>query len=245
MAPWQTTIEIVDAPSFSGSVLHDPQTDPTLLSEGISKENSLFFRYLRHATRAFPLGPLTDCAINDFTAFLLSMLEYDDEPKRLVHLGMELDLMMCGKRVAVNLDVVIMHNQDYILLVQCLYTHQADAEIRLIAAAIAAHHENRRRRALGFPRAAAQTYPGIVMIGTALTFYQIPVSEALVQAVNSGLDPPAATVVRKLRPPVDRVRNYLEDGMVLLANRKLILQCLGAFKQVVLGVGSLRGGWPM
>jgi hypothetical protein len=176
------------------------------------------------------------------------MLEYDDEPKRLVHLGMELDLMMCGKRVAVNLDVVIMHNQDYILLVQCvfirliswrdkqlmdfqLYTHQADAEIRLIAAAIAAHHENRRRRALGFPRAAAQTYPGIVMIGTALTFYQIPVSEALVQAVNSGLDPPAATVVRKLRPPVDRVRNYLEDGMVLLANRKLILQCLGAFKQ--------------
>jgi hypothetical protein len=26
--------------------------------------------------------------------------------------------MMCGKWVAVNLDVAIMHNQDYILLVQ-------------------------------------------------------------------------------------------------------------------------------
>ncbi|KAJ7843014.1 hypothetical protein B0H13DRAFT_2676459 [Mycena leptocephala] len=110
-----------------------------------------------------------------------------------------------------------MHNQDYILLVQ-LYTYQADAEIQLITATIAAHHENnRRRRALGFPRVAAQTYPGIVMIGTAPTFYQIPVSEALVQAVNSRLDPPAATVVQKPRPPVDRVRNYLEDGMVPLA----------------------------
>jgi hypothetical protein len=113
-----------------------------------------------------------------------------------------------------------------------LYTYQADAEIQLIAAAIAARHENRRRRTLGFPRVAAKTYSGIVMIGTAPTFYQIPVSEALVQAVNSGLDPPAATVVRKHRPPVDRVRDYLEDGMVPLANRKLILQCVGACKQV-------------
>jgi hypothetical protein len=87
-------------------------------SEAISKDNSLFFKYLRHATRAFPLGPLTDCTINDFTAFLLSMLDYDDETKRFVHLGMELDLMMCGKLATVNPDVVIMHNQDYILLVQ-------------------------------------------------------------------------------------------------------------------------------
>jgi hypothetical protein len=32
-------IEIVDAPSFSGSVLHDPQTDPTLLVHPVLTEN--------------------------------------------------------------------------------------------------------------------------------------------------------------------------------------------------------------
>ncbi|KAJ7843015.1 hypothetical protein B0H13DRAFT_2364954 [Mycena leptocephala] len=73
-------IEIVDAPSFFGF-------------SAISKENSLFFRWLGHATRF----PPRSCAINDFTAFLLLMLDYDAEPKRLVHLGMELDLMMYGK----------------------------------------------------------------------------------------------------------------------------------------------------
>ena len=64
-------IETVAAPSFFGSALPDPQADPTLLahpvlienlthpSEAISKDISLFFRYLRHATRRFTLGPAT------------------------------------------------------------------------------------------------------------------------------------------------------------------------------------------
>ncbi|KAJ7306836.1 hypothetical protein DFH08DRAFT_793238 [Mycena albidolilacea] len=244
LAGLNISIEAVAAPSFFGSALPDLQTDPTLLahpvlienlthpSDAISKDNSLFFRYLRHATRRFTLGPATDSAVNDFTAFLLRMLDYD-EPKGLVHQRMELDLMMCGQWVTAKPDVVIMNDQDYILLVQ-RYTRQAEAEPQLIAAAIAAHYENNRRlRTLGLPTVAAKAFAGIIMIGTAPTFYQIPVSEALVEAVGTGQYPPVATVVRKLFPPVHNMRDHLCDGMVPLANRQIILQCLGAFRQFV------------
>jgi hypothetical protein len=260
LAGLNISIEAVAAPSFFGSALPDLQTDPTLLahpvlienvthpSDAISKDNSLFFRYLRHATRRFTLGPATDSAVNDFTAFLLRMLDYD-EPKGLVHQRMELDLMMCGQWVTAKPDVVIMNDQDYILLVQVRihlislrdeqlmelqrYMPQAEAEPQLIAAAIAAHYENNRRlRTLGLPTVAAKAFAGIIMIGTAPTFYQIPVSEALVEAVGTGQYPPVATVVRKLFPPVHNMRDHLCDGMVPLANRQIILQCLGAFRQV-------------
>ncbi|KAJ6609533.1 hypothetical protein B0H10DRAFT_2193828 [Mycena sp. CBHHK59/15] len=237
-------IENVDAPSFLGSALPDPRTDSTLLAHPvlignlthpsgvISKDNSLFFRYLQHATRRFALGPATNSAVDDFTAFLLRMLDYD-EPKHLVHQRMELDLIMCGQQVTAKPDVVVMNDQDYILLVQH-YMPQAEAEPQLIAAAIAAHYENnRRRRTLGLPTVAAKAFAGIIMIGTAPTFYQIPVSEALVEAVGRGQYPPAATVVRKLVPPVHNLRDHLYDGMVPLANRQIILQCLGAFRQFV------------
>ncbi|KAJ6465570.1 hypothetical protein DFH09DRAFT_957204, partial [Mycena vulgaris] len=236
------SIEAVDASAFFGSALPDLEADPTLLahprylahpSEPISKDDSLFFRYMQHVTRRFPLGPATDRAIDDFAAFLLRMLDYD-EPKGLVHQRMELDLLMCGQQVTVKPDVVVMDERDYILLVQLQrFMPQAEAEPQLIAAAIAAHYvNNRRRRTIGLPTVAAKAFAGIVMIGTAPTFYQIPVSEALVDAVARGHYPAAATVVKKLKPPVDNLRHYFSDGMENLDNRKIILQCLGAFRQV-------------
>ncbi|KAJ7036800.1 hypothetical protein C8F04DRAFT_465639 [Mycena alexandri] len=204
-------------PFFLRKRITDPQTDPTLLahpvlieklthpSEAISKEDSLFFRYLRHATRRFAVGPATDSAVNDFTAFLLRMLDYD-EPN-VVHQRMELDLIMCGQQVTAKPDLVIMDDWDYLLLVQLQrYTAQAEAEPQLIAAAIAAHYENNRRlRVVGLPTVAAKVFPGIIMIGTAPVFYRIPVSEALVDAVSRGEYPPVTTVVRKLNPPVHKI----------------------------------------
>ncbi|KAJ7241056.1 hypothetical protein B0H12DRAFT_48721 [Mycena haematopus] len=217
----------VDAPSIFGSALPDPQADPTLLAHPalisnetcpagpISKEDHRFFRYLRDVSR-FPIGPATDTAVDDFCACLLQTLEYD-EPDRVIHHHMELDLIMCGHQVTARPDLVIMGDRDYILVVQ-RYMWEAESEPRLIAAAIAAHYENNRRRYnVGRPTVAAK----------------IPVSEALVEAVSRGHYPSEATVVKKLVPPVDDMRNYLERGMELLANRQPILQCLGAFRQFV------------
>ncbi|KAF8206162.1 hypothetical protein K438DRAFT_1816697, partial [Mycena galopus ATCC 62051] len=133
------------------------------------------------------------------------MLDYD-EPNHLVHQYMELDLLMCGK--------LLQHDMG-----------QASPEPQLIAAAIAAHYENnRRRRNIGFPKMAAKTYAGIIMIGTAPMLTRS-------QAINRGQSPPAATVVRKLFPPVHNMKDYLHDGMVALVHRQIALQCLGAFKK--------------
>ncbi|KAJ7067817.1 hypothetical protein C8F01DRAFT_1115826 [Mycena amicta] len=246
LAALNISIETVDAPSFFGNPLPDPSSDPTLLahpvliqnlthpssSEAISKDHSLFFRYLQHATGRFPLGTARDHAIDDFTASLLRLLDYD-EPKRFVHQHLELDLLMCRESVTAKSDVVIMDHQDHLLIVQHS-TPDAQNEPRLIAAAIAAHYENNRRRwGVGLPTVPARVFPGILMIGTTPTFYQIPVSEALVEAVGIGQYPPAATVVKKLFPPTDSMRNHLADGMVPLANRQLILQCFGAFRRFV------------
>ncbi|KAJ7934935.1 hypothetical protein B0H13DRAFT_2477568 [Mycena leptocephala] len=178
-------------PSFFGSALPDPQTDPTLLAhpvlmsketlptELISKDDRRFFGYLRDVTHRFPLGPATDSAVDDLTAFLLRMLDYD-EPRSLVHQHMELDLTMCSQRVTAKPDVCVsvkslLRDEQPMELQH--YTPEAEIEPLLIAAAIAAHYENnRRRRTLGLSTVTAKVFAGIIMIGTAPTFYQIPAS---------------------------------------------------------------------
>ncbi|KAJ7662176.1 hypothetical protein DFH06DRAFT_1325485 [Mycena polygramma] len=258
LAALNIRVETVDAISFFGHALPDPQTDPALLAypvlmsnetrpessvAPISKDDRLFFAYLRHVAQPFTLGPAG--AVIDFTAFLLQMLNYD-EPEGSVRRRVELELEMCGERVTAKLDVVVMHDQDYILPVQVgarkeddqttmkRQHYTPDAEPQLIAAAVAAHSENnRRRRTLGLPTVSSKVFAGLVMNGSAPTFYQIPVSEALVEAVRRGHYPPAATVVRKFVPPVNNPKDHFEDGMGSLANRIIIFQCLGAFKASV------------
>ncbi|KIL55952.1 hypothetical protein M378DRAFT_550520 [Amanita muscaria Koide BX008] len=55
-----------------------------------------------------------------------------------------------------------------------------DPEPLLIAEAIAAVYENNRTlRAAGLPPLKCKTFAGITMVGTASTFYKIPVTEGL------------------------------------------------------------------
>ncbi|KAF7375435.1 hypothetical protein MSAN_00431400 [Mycena sanguinolenta] len=158
-----------------------------------------------------------------------------DEPNGVVHQRMELHMLMCGEQVNARPNVVVMNDDlDYTLVLQLDLPH-AEAEPQLIAAAIAAHYENnRRRRQLGFPTVVTKVYPGIVMIGSTPTFYLIPVSEALAVAVCQGRYPSEPTVVKKLSTPVDDMREYIEKGMEYLPNRRIIFQLLGAFKQTTM-----------
>ncbi|KAJ7775842.1 hypothetical protein B0H14DRAFT_3894394 [Mycena olivaceomarginata] len=142
-------IEAVAAPSFFGSALPDSPDRPDAISKTIAS-------FLDTCGTPLVVSPSVRLQTG------------------LVHQRMELDLMMCGQWVTAKPDVVIMNDQDYILLVQ-RYMPQAEAEPQLIAAAIAAHYENNRRlRTLGLPIVAAKAFAGIIMIGTAPTFYQNP-----------------------------------------------------------------------
>ncbi|KAJ7130293.1 hypothetical protein C8R44DRAFT_872111 [Mycena epipterygia] len=230
-------IDTLNPTSFFGAALPAPTVAPILLDNRtrppgqISKENRLFFRYLRDATSRLPLGPLTESVVGAFAAFLLKMLDYD-EPERVVHQRLEIGFVMCGQKVDATPSVVIMDDEDYILLVQ--ERHSLDAEPQLIAEAVAAFYENNRRRTdVGLTPVTSKVFAGIVMAGTAPTFYKIPISSELVTAMSSAQYPPTATVVSKLIPPVPDLHRYLNEGMVPLENRRVVFQCLAAFKQFV------------
>ncbi|KAK7006668.1 hypothetical protein R3P38DRAFT_2728232 [Favolaschia claudopus] len=234
------TVETLNTDSFFGSSsLPTSTVDPVLLanvkrpSGPLSKSSRLFFRYLEDAAGAFPLGTPAESAVDDFAAFLLSMMDYD-EPERIVHQRLEIGFLMCGQSVCAKPDIVVMDGEKYILLVQEDKRHLSadEAEPQLIAEAVAAFAaNNRRRKALGLPSIASQVFAGIVMLGTAPTFYKIPISTELATAIGRAQYPTQVTFVSKLVPPVPNLANYISEGMVPLENRRIVFQCLTAFKQ--------------
>ncbi|KAJ7709498.1 hypothetical protein B0H17DRAFT_1190703 [Mycena rosella] len=163
------------------------------------------------------------------------MLDYD-EPERVVHQRLDIGFMMCGRKVDATPNMVIIEDEDYILLVQQDKRQLSldDAEPQLIAEAVAAYYANNRRRvAVGLAPLTSKVFAGIVMFGTGPIFYKIPISSELVTAIDRAQYPPNATVVSKLVPPVPDLYQYLEEGMVPLENRRVVFQCLAAFRQFV------------
>jgi hypothetical protein len=127
-----------DVATFFGSTdLPQSTLDPIILNNidappGLSsKSTRLFFRYLTATMTRFPPGAATESAVNDFAAFLLSLLD-SDEPDRVVHHRLEIGFIMCGTRVNSKPDICVMDEQDFLLLVQvdkvssyCLSIHTA------------------------------------------------------------------------------------------------------------------------
>ncbi|KAJ7184308.1 hypothetical protein C8R46DRAFT_1208522 [Mycena filopes] len=235
-------VQELDAPAFFGDeVLPEPTVDAILLDNlacpdgPMSKEHRLFFRYLEDASHFLESSTI------DFTAFLLGILDFD-EPGRVIHQRLEIGFFMCGQVANAKPDAVIIdEKEDYILLVQEDKMSLEEVEPQLIAGAIAAFYEsNRRRTAAGLPTLFNKVFAGIAMSGTGPTFYKIPISQELLDRIGtaqlfSDAEDSAwnATVVSKLVPPVPNLDRYTSDGMVPLANRRIIFQCLAAFKQFV------------
>ena len=110
-----------------------------------------------------------------------------------------------------------------------------DPEPQLIAEAIAAFQTNntRRTRVLGQNAIDTNVIPGIVLAGSSPTFYKIPITAELAQAVELGLFPATPTVVYAHLPVVPCPACRLSEGMKPLDNRVQILSCYEAFKQFV------------
>ena len=85
----------------------------------------------------------------------------------------------------------------------------------------------------GLPLLERQVIPGIVMVGTAPTFYRVTVTTALIDALATSTYPAESTVVLKYTPPVPDPVNYSIQGMRPLENRRIVFQCLEAFKAVI------------
>ena len=79
------------------------------------------------------------------------------------------------------------------------------------------------------------------MVGSAPTFYKIPVTSELVLSIITAQYPPQTTTVKKLIPPVPFPGSLASNGMKPLANRQIILQCFEAFKQFLVSYSAYLG----
>src|ERR1700691_3182573 len=77
-----------------------------------------FFAYMEDA---MIIPPGEESLVDDFAAFVLKMMRYD-EGRRVIHLRKEMGFEMCGQRVDAETDVCVMERSGigakYLLLVQ-------------------------------------------------------------------------------------------------------------------------------
>lgn len=115
-------IRVVNAPApafFGITELPAVPVSPTILNNlrapdgPLSKSDRHFFQYLRAAEQA----SFEESAVDDFTAFILRMLDYDDDD-RVIRLRKEISFYMAGERVDATADVCVMNDSDYLLLIQ-------------------------------------------------------------------------------------------------------------------------------
>jgi hypothetical protein len=120
-------IEVVDvdaATFFGNATLPQPMVSSVILdylnepAVALSKSDMDFFAYLEDAM-AIPPGE--ESLVDDFAAFVLKMMRYD-EGRRVIHLRKEMGFEMCGERVDAKTDVCVMERSGpgakYLLLVQ-------------------------------------------------------------------------------------------------------------------------------
>lgn len=250
----------VNAQTFFGNAILPQLTlSPVILNNleeppgPLHKADMDFFAYMEDA---MIIPPGEESLVDDFATFVLKMMRYD-EGRRVIHLRKEMGFEMCGQRVDAKTDVCVMERSGtgakYLLLVQedkvcrpylsvskiCLpvtrtkrHLSRDDPEPQLIAEAIAAFYENNRaRKAAGLPKLPSRTFAGITMIGTAPTFYKIPVTDEILISLATSQYPTGVTTVTKLVPPVPFPERLANDGMKPLVNRRIILQCFEAFRQ--------------
>ena len=175
-----------------------------------------------------------ESAVDDFAAELLRALGYETDDT-VVRTRKTLRLFLCGEKVYAKTDVCVLDTGTGVLLVvqedKSHLNPTADPEPQLIAEAIAAFQENnvKRERAALEPLSEA-LIPGITMMGTFPRFYKIKVTDELNYAIRHGQYPETMTRVYRHTPRVPR-RSL--DGMKPLDNRKHVVRCYEAFKQVV------------
>ncbi|TFY65951.1 hypothetical protein EVG20_g5134 [Dentipellis fragilis] len=180
-----------------------------------------------------------ESAVDDFVVELLKLTGYVRR-HRVARTRNDLPLLICGEWRHAKTDVCIIDRQqnDILLLVQedkrLEDREPLDARAQLVADALAAFTDNNAsRQSFDLPPLESKVMPGIVLAGTAPTFFKIPVTQELVTHVRHGTYPPIPTIVTYCFPPLPRPARRRSDGMKPLDNRRQILSCYEAFKTIV------------
>lgn len=201
-------------------------------------------------------APDEESAVNDFAVELLKQLGYVKR-HRVARTRNGIPFYICGEWKHAKTDVCLIDRMqnDILLLIQedkrFSPEDPRDPAPQLIAEAIATFDCNNRLRVSAGETALEskvrhsmnigdalcslfiQVMPGIVLTGTAPTFYKIPVSSNLVRDVHHGTYPLVPTVVSAHGPTLPRPRRGHSEDMKPLDNRQALLRCFEAFKRVV------------
>jgi hypothetical protein len=238
---YNVTIEAQDAPTFFGQPeLPQPVVHPELLTTHSVTDTIMAddesFHVLKYMDLAMNIVPGEESAVDDFAMQLLRAIGYRSRG-RFLRSRKDIPLFICGVWTHAKTDVCVMDQDDILLLVQEDKRHLevGDPRPQLIAEAIAAVQMNniKRETVLGLPPLEFRQMAGITMIGTSPTFFKIPVTSQLLQAVQLGDYPVTPTVVAMHIPNIPRPARRLSEGMRPLDNRRSILACFEAFKQFV------------
>lgn len=233
-------VEFQDSATFFGV---DPLPAPTVTPEEILSATDANdavsdegYAVLRTLDLVMALSPNEESAVDDFAVALLRSCGYVRRG-RVARTRKDLPFIICGENRHAKTDVCILDDNDILLLIQEDKRHldNSDPEAQLIAEAIAAFYANNqtRMRTLGLPILPSKLIPGITMKGTAPTFYKVPVTTTLVNAVATGMYPTQETVVYAHIPDIPRPARRWSEGMRPLDNRRIILSCYEAFKSFV------------
>jgi hypothetical protein len=200
-------------------------------------ENEDSYQVVRYMDLAMDPIPGEESAVDDFAMQLLRTMGYAGRAiGRDLRSRKNIPFLICGEWKHAKTDVCVMDRSEILLLVQEDKRHMepGDPNPQLIAEAIAAVQSNNRVRIqLGLEALDFKLMAGIVMIGTSPTFFKIPVSRDLMEAVQRGQYPDTPTVVAMHQPQLPRALRRLSEGMRPLDNRRVIVACLEAFKQFV------------
>ena len=201
-----------------------PDSDDPNFSDAVAD----YLGYLDLATKA-----TQESAIDNFAAETLKLLGFN-ERKTTVVTRYIIPLTICGdgNRVA-QTDVCLLYRPSLVLLVLVedkTIFNKTNPEAQVVAEAIAAFQSNNAKRgASGLPPLNAMTIPCITMTGTRPTFYLVPVTQNLSDAIILGQYP--ATQTQVLKCVTTRVHaRTTSEGMENVEYRKLALKRLLAFK---------------
>jgi hypothetical protein len=142
--------------------------------------------------------------------------------------------IICGDNDTVaQIDVCLLHRTNLVLLVLVKDTtvfNEPDPEGQVVAQAIAVFQFNNRKRGeYGLPLLETMTIPCITMAGTRPTFYLVPVTRELSNAVLLGEYPLTQTRVLKCVTVGVSARHTVE-GMENIHYRELVFRRVLAFK---------------
>lgn len=201
-----------------------PSSEDPSLSEAVAE----YLVYLDLATTA-----TQESAIDDFAAHTLRLLGFN-ERKTLVKTRYVVPLTICGDaNRAAQTDVCLLHRPTLVLLVLVkdkTLSNRTDVEAQVVAEAIAAFQFNNTKRGdSGLPFLNSMTIPCITMSGTRPTFYLVPVTQDLSNAVIQGHYPATQTQISKC-VTVGTQAWGPSEGMRDIQYRKLAFKRLLAFK---------------